>query len=279
MKTKRKIELLEKLLNKSKEITTESSSNPIFKSWKDLVERTFAKIFGENSVEVNQFRKLRFFYGGIRVSGTDYSGSHRNAYRRSFDTTIQSINNFIEELKEDLGYEESIDESLINTDVDSEINKIFISHSSKDKGVVEELIEILESIGLNSTQIFCSSFEGYGIEFGENFLDRIKEELDNNILVIFLLSKNFFESPICLCEMGATWVKTNQHIPILIPPFGFKDVKGVIPLSQGFKINDGAALNQFKVQIEKTLQIDSILKFSTWERKRDRIIGRIEKLL
>jgi len=159
MDTKRKIELLEKLIQKSKEIQTESESNPTFKSWKNLVERTFVKIFGEN------------------------------------------------------------------------------------------------------------------------FLERIKEELNNNILVIFLLSNNFYESPICLCEMGATWVKTNLHIPIIIPPFGFGDIKGVIPLTHGLKITDGAALNQIKTQIEKIFKINNKLDFSTWERKRDRIINRIEKTI
>lgn len=274
MEIRRKIELLKKLPQKAHEITSETASDPIFKSWKNLVERTLVKLFGENSVEVSQFRKLRFSYYGIMVSGTDYSYEYRAAYRRDFETAIRSINNYIEEFQEELSHEEVIPEDTI-----TEINKVFISHSSKDGDVVEELIEILESIGLNSTQIFCSSFEGYGIEYGENFLERIKEELGNNILVIFLLSNNFYQSPICLCEMGATWVKTNQHIPILIPPFGFEDIKGVIPLTQGFKVTDGAALNQFKSQIEKIFNINSVLNFSTWERKRDKIINRIEDVI
>jgi len=276
MDVKRQINLLEKLLVKSKEIEVESSSNPTFKSWKNLVERTFVKLFGEKSVEVNQFRNLRFTYRGMMVIGQDYSNAYRKAYQRDFETTIQSINNYIEELKEEIT-EESVDDNAVENNTG--INKIFISHSSKDKDVVEELIEILESIGLNSTQIFCSSFEGYGIEFGENFLDRIKDELDKDVLVIFLLSNNFYKSPICLCEMGATWVKTNQHIPILIPPFGFGDVKGVIPLTHGFKITEGAALNQFKNQIENIFNLKENLNFSTWERKRDRIINRIEKII
>jgi hypothetical protein len=39
-------------------------------------------------------------------------------------------------------------------------------------------------------------------------------------------------------EMGATWIKTNEHVPILIPHCDFKNVQGVIPLTQGFKITD-----------------------------------------
>ena len=135
------------------------------------------------------------------------------------------------------------------------------------------MIEILESIGLDSNQIFCTSFEGYGIELGENFLDSIKNELSSDSLVIFILSKNFYESAICLCEMGAAWVLVKEHIPVLIPPLDFSDVKGVIPLSQGFKINEPLKLNLFKEKIEKIFSLENTVGMSTWERKRDRILS------
>ncbi|CAL2082787.1 conserved hypothetical protein [Tenacibaculum dicentrarchi] len=275
--TKRKIDLLNKLLSKGAGITTQSSGNPDFKSWKNLTERTLVRIFGDESVEVKQLRGLNFEYRGLMFGGNDYSSSHKNAYNRSFSTMLKSIENYIEEFNEELQDPEENSPSEDSNGNDQSIKKVFISHSSQDTNVVEELIEILESLGLNSTQIFCSSFEGYGIDYGENFLDRIKTELDTNVLVLFVLSKNFYESPICLCEMGATWIKTNIHIPILIPPFDFSDIQGVIPLTQGFKVNDSLALNQFKDQVEKLFEIQNKLEFTTWERKRDRIINRLEK--
>ena len=138
------------------------------------------------------------------------------------------------------------------------------------------MIEVLETVGLRSEQIFCSSFEGYGIDLGENFLERIKTELDSNVLVIFILSRNFYASPISLCEMGEAWIKTNEHIPVLIPPFDYKEIKGVIPLTQGFKINKPLTLNLFKQKIEELFWLEPI-DFSTWERKRDRILGRVKQ--
>ncbi|CAM3797670.1 toll/interleukin-1 receptor domain-containing protein [Flavobacterium gelidilacus] len=274
MKTSRKIELLNRLLEKSKDITNESANDSEFKSWKNLVERTFIKLFDTESIEVKQLNNLKFSYNGMQVSGIDYRPSHLEYYRRSFSTVIKSIMNYIEEFKDDV--EEEIE---INQNPDSLISKVFISHSSLDKNIVEELIDILETIGLNSTQIFCSSFEGYGINFGEDFLDRIKEELNSEVLVLFLLSNNFYSSPISLCEMGATWMKTNQHIPILIPPMDFKDIKGVIPLTQGFKINNPQSLSHFKSQIEEIFNLQKSSNNSTWERKRDRILNRIDKHL
>lgn len=75
--------------------------------------------------------------------------------------------------------------------------------------------------------------------------------------------------------MGATWIKTNEHIPILVPPFDYKDIKGVIPLTQGFKITEPLKLNLFKEKIEKTFKLKPI-DFSSWERKRDRILKRLK---
>ncbi|MGV6831280.1 MAG: hypothetical protein ACWA5P_06945, partial [bacterium] len=88
---------------------------------------------------------------------------------------------------------------------------------------------------LPSDKIFCTSFEGYGIDLGNNFLDAIKDELSSESLVLFVLTTNFYKSPICMCEMGATWVLSKEHIPIVVPPLDFSDVEGVIPLTQGFK--------------------------------------------
>lgn len=275
MTNEKKIELLKRLIEKSKEVVNKSSSDPNFKVWKNNVERTFMKVFGEDSHEVKEFKKLKFFYNPMMYTlGSDFTQDHIRCFNRDFDITIKQINSYIEELEFEKEPEEEKNDKIEIKD--KTVNKVFISHSSSDSTIVEEMIEILETVGLRSEQIFCSSFEGYGIDLGENFLERIKTELDSNVLVIFILSRNFYASPISLCEMGATWIKTREHIPVLIPPFDYKDIEGVIPLTQGFKINEPLKLNLFKQKIEELFGLDPI-DFSTWERKRDRILGRIEK--
>ncbi|MFK7787511.1 MAG: toll/interleukin-1 receptor domain-containing protein [Crocinitomicaceae bacterium] len=156
--------------------------------------------------------------------------------------------------------------------------KLFISHSSKDSLYVEQLIDIIENIGVPSDKIFCSSFEDYGIRLGEDFLARLKKELNHDVLVVFVLSNNFYASPISLCEMGATWMQTNEHIPMLIPPFDYESVKGVIPNTQGMKINDKNKMNSFKERLESFFSIEST-SFSIWERKRDNSLKIIRSLL
>lgn len=154
--------------------------------------------------------------------------------------------------------------------------KIFISHATKDRELVGEFLELLESIGFNSDQIFCSSFEGYGIPLGENFLDKIKQELSSEVLVLFVITNNFYESKVSLCEMGAAWALSKGHIPIVVPPLTYSDIQGVIPLTQGLLINDVSKLNSLKEKLENDFGLQPI-NLNSWERKRDKFIRNINK--
>ena len=160
---------------------------------------------------------------------------------------------------------------------DEKMNKVFISHSSIDKLYVGELIDLLRGIGLEQKEIFCTSFEGYSIDLGEDFLSRIKNELGSEVLVLFVLTPNFYKSEVCLCEMGATWVNAKLCIPILIPPFDFKDIKGVFPQTQGLKVNDSSKLNSLKDKIEREFHKTPI-HISEWERLRSRFLKSVDTI-
>jgi hypothetical protein len=271
MNSAKNIKLLQRLIDRSSDIKIRDSSDPTFRSWKNNVERTLIRVFGDDALEVQQFRKLRFYYRGLVMSlGADYSREHREHFDRDFSILLSSIAGYIEELEQD-----DNDDLQDSENGDRETHRVFISHASQDSAFVEELIDLLELIGLPGSAIFCTSFAGYGIDLGENFLDSIKDELSNDTLVLFVLSEHFYSSPVCLCEMGATWVQTKDHIPILVPPFDFADVRGVVPLTQGFRINDPSKLNVFKEKIEAVFKLPSNLNASTWERKRDRIVERL----
>lgn len=277
MKSVEKISAIERLLDRKSKVAVESSSDPEFISWKNAIERFLINAYGKTSPEMVQFRRIDFSYRSpVMYLGKDYSAEDLAEFRKGMAIVIDMLS----QLKEEASYSTTIN------DYEAEAlksfgakDKVFISHSSKDREILEELIEILETIGLTSDQIFCTSFDGYGIGYGENFLERIKTELDSNIVVLFLITNNFFESPICLCEMGATWIKANEHIPILVPPFSFDKMKGVIPLTQGFHINDSLKLNLFKEKLESDFEIANKLEQTTWERKRNRIIERMNKII
>lgn len=158
------------------------------------------------------------------------------------------------------------------------MRKIFISHTPIDRGFVEKVIDILKVIGVKRESIFCSSFEGYGVAMSENFLERIKNEFNEDVLMIFMLSKEYYYSVKSICEMAATWVKTNHHIAILIPPFDYKDMNGVIPALNGMKIYETAKYEALKNIIEGFLHLIPI-GFDEWERKRDGIMKEIDDII
>lgn len=268
-----KIQQLQKLLVQAGEITIRTSSDAKFITWKNNCERTIARTYGEESLEIQQFKKLRFFYQPfITYSGSNYSNEHRRAFDRDFEIATGLITSCINDL------EDEADGLSISEDIRA-VKKVFISHSSNDIEFVEVVIDFLELFGLPADRIFCTSFEGYGVPLGADFLDRIRDELQDDVLVLFMLSKDFYASPVCLCEMGAAWVQTKNHIPILIPPMDFSEIKGVIPHTQGFKINQPLKLNSFKERVEELFALEPNLTVHAWERKRDKAVAQLNDVI
>ena len=102
--------------------------------------------------------------------------------------------------------------------------KLFISHATSDKEIIEKFVTMLEQIEVSNRQLFCSSINAYGIPQGSgNIYDYIQNEMSNdNLFVIMMLSKNYYDSYMCLNEMGAAWVKKPNikasYYPDLISP-------------------------------------------------------------
>lgn len=164
-------------------------------------------------------------------------------------------------------------------------NKVFISHSQKDIKIVEKFVDLLNRIGLDRNTLFCSSVPGYNIKQGSgDIFDYLRSEFDNNnLFVVFMLSKNYYESAACLNEMGATWILQNQYQTILLPGFEFEDIKGAInPRDISFKLDDKfnriSAMGEFKDNIIDFLQLNSV-DSSVWDYSRERFFNEIDNIL
>lgn len=93
---------------------------------------------------------------------------------------------------------------------------VFISHSSKDKAFVEALVELLESIGFDENNLFCSSVDGYGIGLGEDIFNTLKNLfLEHELYVLFVHSPRYYNSTISMNEMGAAWVLRANYYSLL----------------------------------------------------------------
>lgn len=156
--------------------------------------------------------------------------------------------------------------------------KIFVSHCSKDRKCTDKFVDLLKGMGVKNTQIYYSSYEETGAGFLQDCLESIEKEFNNNeLLIIFMLSRAFYNSKVCLAETGAAWVSVgNKYIPIIIPPFEYDDITGVIKGSQN-AIDLGSEelstkLEHFKLTVEEFLNIEEKVDNSEWTRKKDEFI-------
>ena len=51
---------------------------------------------------------------------------------------------------------------------------VFISHSSKDREFAEALVDMLEVLGFDNSNLFCSSIDGYGIGLSEDVFETLR---------------------------------------------------------------------------------------------------------
>lgn len=162
--------------------------------------------------------------------------------------------------------------------------KIFISHSTKDREFVEKFVTMLEQLGVKRAQLFCSSISGYGIPQNVgNIYDYIRNEISNNdLFVIMMLSGNYYESPACLNEMGASWIRQSKYQCILLPGFSFPNIKGAIsPHEMCFSVMDtehrNQAANELRDRIIEHLELDCI-DLSLWERFKNKFFTEVDRL-
>lgn len=123
-----------------------------------------------------------------------------------------------------------IDSGLFEAKLKVKKPKIFISHSEKDIAYVSKFVELLEKIGVKQEHLFCSSVAGYQIPMSDNDEDDIYKYLreqfrDHELFVIYMLSKDYYKSAVCLNEMGAAWVLKTAYQSILLPKTDFSKVK------------------------------------------------------
>ena len=166
--------------------------------------------------------------------------------------------------------------------------KIFISHCGADIKAVSALVDLLgEVINLSDENLFCSSVHGFDVMVGKNFMDNIMEQYNNHeLFLLYVLSHNYMNSPICLNEMGASWMTRKDSIGILLPGFDIEDLGNSCYDKQSISVifNQGDTevkhrLNQFKETIERLFpsEVKSI-NWSRWEEKRDEFIAKIMAL-
>lgn len=163
-------------------------------------------------------------------------------------------------------------------------NKVFISHSSQDKDYVKLFAELLEDIGLPEGSIICTSVPEYGIPNDQRIYDWLRYQFLNcELRVIYVLSKNYYNSPACLNEMGAAWVTKSTDTIVLLPGFSFSDIKGCV---DGTKIGIDLGGDEAELKVRLGGLKDNLIREfglanmteAKWERHRDDFIRKINEV-
>ncbi|MBS5062168.1 MAG: toll/interleukin-1 receptor domain-containing protein [Hungatella hathewayi] len=128
-------------------------------------------------------------------------------------------------------------------------NKVFISHAAKDSELIDAFYNFLHD-GMGISDIFCSSKKG-SLGIGEDFINRIREELRGCEAVIFLITPEYLKSPFCLIEMGAAWALGKYVKPVLVPPLTFGDLCKPLERTQAVMINDLEGLDTLYKELGK----------------------------
>ncbi|MBR5480793.1 MAG: toll/interleukin-1 receptor domain-containing protein [Bacteroidaceae bacterium] len=164
--------------------------------------------------------------------------------------------------------------------------KIFISHKSEDEAFVKALVKLLRLyIGSDSEKIFCSSVPNYKIGIGKAIYPEIKVQFEEHeVFMIIVHSPRYYQSPVCLNELGAAWIQNKECYSFLTTDCEYDDMKGVIDSKFiSIKVNAEDATDRMNEFIYKVLNFFNLpqLKlsvFSRWESDRNEFLKEVCKL-
>ena len=141
--------------------------------------------------------------------------------------------------------------------------KVFISHSSKDKEIVDSFITLLtRGGGIAQDDIFCTSIDGMKITNGEDLRKHIQENVNYADFAILLVSKNYKESEICLNEMGAVWAIDKRVKAYVFPDLQEEKVGWLINDKAVEKLNSPTALASLYEELQHFYHLP--LSISGW---------------
>lgn len=159
--------------------------------------------------------------------------------------------------------------------------KIFISHASADKKYGEVLVKLLRGLGLKRDQIIFTSDDDYGIPIDRNIFDYLKDQINDEVYMIYLLSDKYYERVACLNEMGAAWIVQNDYTVVGIPDFDFNNPKfsegAIDPRRIGFTLDNKKRIVEFKNKILDRFELS--IDESDWNNLLDNYLENIKKIV
>lgn len=134
---------------------------------------------------------------------------------------------------------------------------IFISHSTLDQKIAENLTEILKnSLEIDPGRIRCTSVEGHRLRGGVTTDNQLRQELLEAECFVGLLTPQSVSSTYVLFELGARWGADRQLIPLLAAGLQYIDLKGPLTARHGHSCDSAAQLHQLIDELADVLKVN-----------------------
>lgn len=126
--------------------------------------------------------------------------------------------------------------------------RIFLSHTTPDKAIANQLIKLFEKIGISKNDIFYTARRVTGIRSGKVWRDQLKEQLKSTEIFISLISEDYQQSEVCICEMGGAWVLDKLIHVVYKPPISTANFSTIL---SGLQANNYRSREEIQSFIEQ----------------------------
>ena len=240
-------------------------------AWQIETKEILIVLYGENARQVSEFER------NIKDK------SHYFKFREGIQSELQDC---ISELKAFIKAD-ALKRTIVGQDKEQPIGVIkrplvFISHSSKDLEFVKALVTLLESMGFDNKNLFCSSIPDYWIGLSKDVFASLRQLfVDRELYVIFVQSPRFYESAVSLNEMGAAWVLQTGYCSILTKDMQKEQMCGVFDDRTIFLKVDApeveARMNELRDLLVSKFGLPE-MSHTTWERKRNAFLKTVNEI-
>ena len=264
------IENLKKLRRDYDSLVSEPNSRDAIEAyhrWYEASSILFSRYFDDDCKEYAGFAYIDNSGNGF-VLYNNYQG-----IRKDFCVLIDKLE------RGDLGKKQLSAIEQISQTQPSSKKRIFISHASKDKELINKFVDsiILLGMGVDSKIIAYTSREDTGVPPGESIPQFIQDNIACADIVLLMISDNYKNSEVCLNEMGAAWALNKHIIQILLTNTSFDKLGWLCSLEKALKIDNEESMDILCEVLTDRLDIG--IKPSRWNRNKTEFISYCQALI
>ena len=205
--------------------------------WQYTTKSVIAACFGADSEHYHAFEQTIVDNRGFYLDAKEDLEKEVSSGRSTLSAIIEaeSLTSQVQNIK----ITSSIVEKKEAEAVENQTIKVFISHSSADKPVIDSFVDnvLVMGLGLSKNEIAYTSNEVYGVAPGDDISRYIKENIEAAEIVLLMISENYKQSEVCLNEMGAAWALGKPFVSVLLPETGYDKIGWLTNLQKAIKIN------------------------------------------